>query len=164
MIRITTLLFLIALLGFGCQQTAPPEEQPAAATAPAPTANVTTLPAYPLDSIKYLFDKTDYIDYVFYHENFSLNQSEKPAIQSSIAGISPEAVGLNPICKPIGRIFFQIAGVNAAEADIYLQDECVAYVFMRDNRPAYANKMTQQLLQFYVNIFAQVQQGKPQGQ
>ena len=134
---------------------------PAAPPAPADAAKI--YEPIPVDRLEYLFYNCDYIDYVFYQTNFSLSQSEKEAIQATLVAIGADAPVIDPSCQPIGRIFFQVDGQNAEEADIYLSSQqCLYYIWMEDGKPAYANVMTEQAVKFYANVFQQVQQGAPQ--
>jgi hypothetical protein len=116
----------------------------------------------PVERLENLFYNCDYIDYLFYQTNFSMSQSDQAAIQTTLAAIGAEAPTVYPECQAIGRIFFQIEGQNAAEADIYLSQQCMYYVWMENGKPAYANLMTENAVKFYANIFQQVQQGPPQ--
>ncbi len=134
------------------------------------TAN--TLPGYPQEKVKILFDSCDYVDVIFYYESFSINQSNPKDIRGMLNYVSttvPQT--LNAGCQPVGRIFFQIQGRNAAEADIFFRQECLYFLFYEDGKYAYANNLTPSGVNFFSNIFAQVnaqkkaaQQNMQQGQ
>ena len=109
--------------------------------------------------LPFLKRKQALFDFVFYTEAFSISQSEKPSIQSSFAHISGEQAMLNPDCKPIGRIFYQIEGVNRFEAEFFLSQDCIYYLFYQNGKKMYASKMTQQGFNFFANIYKQI--GKP---
>lgn len=130
-------------------------------TAPeASTAPATAPPAYEsidISRLEYLFANATYMDATFYDLPVSINQSELPQIQSTLATISTEPMPINPACKPLGHIWFQVNGKNIEEADIYFQAECVGYVWYENGKPAYSNKMTQDGLNFYSNILQSVQ-------
>jgi hypothetical protein len=140
------------------QATTPP---PPAATAPAPPAAAAAeaptspYPSISAEKMKYLYDNCDYVDFVFYSTNFSMSQDQKPAIQTTLSGVSTTPARVVASCKPIGRIFFQVDGQNAAEADIFLGGPCLYYLFLEDGNYVAGNQMTQGAMEFYQKVFAQ---------
>lgn len=166
--KITTysaLLFTVASLLFaGCSgstteksATTPP---PATTTPTAPETAAAETPTTPYPSItadkmKYLYDNCDYIDFVFYSTNFSMSQDQKPAIQTTLSGVSTTPARVVASCKPIGRIFFQVDGQSAAEADIFFGGPCLYYLFLEDGNYVAGNQLTQGALEFYQKVFAQ---------
>lgn len=162
--RFPYFLLALSLLFAACQGTATDssqEEQTGTeeqAQTSAPTATAT--PQYPSvaeEKMKMLWDKCDYVDFVFYATNFSMSQNQQPAIRTTLQGISTLVPTINPSCQPIGRIFFQIEGVNEAEADIFIGQDCLYYLWLENGQYTYANMMTEKGVEFYQNIFAQVQ-------
>lgn len=127
-----------------------------AATAPAASHPV-LYPSVAPETVKMLWDKCDYIDFVFYYLNFSMSQKEPQSIKGTIAHISADVPGIDPNCKPIGRLFFQSEGKNVLEADIFYSNGCAYYIFYEDGKYAYANKMMPAGAQFFDNIFKQVE-------
>jgi hypothetical protein len=115
-------------------------------------------PSLPLDTLVALYNECDFIDYVFYYTNFSVSQSEKKDIQTAIRYISEEVPLINAGCKPQGRLFFQVDGENRLEADLYFAPECTYYIFYKEGKPAFANKLMPGGIQFYNNIFNSIQQ------
>jgi len=123
------------------------------------------LPSIPPASMNQLFNEGTYIDYIFYNLPFSISQDDKPSIHSNLGLISRERLGGIPQdCKPIGREFFHIGGTIAYEADIYFQDGCYGYVFLKDKKPVYANKVSEAGMKFYTNIINQASQFQNQAQ
>ncbi len=116
----------------------------------------------PFETISYVFENCDYVDYVFYNTNFSISQNEKASIQGAIAQISKTPATLDPNCKAIGRVFYQIDGKNHLEADLYFQEGCYYYVFLENNKPKYANVMTDEGIAYFKNIMARAQSVQPQ--
>ena len=154
-------LFLSAACLLQCQPSGASEaDQSEQETTTATTENTgqATYPSISSETMKMLWDSCDYIDYIFYNTNFSMSQNQRPAIQASIAGISTTPALIKPTCQAVGRIFFQVEGVNAMEADIFLGPDCFYYVFLENGQYAYANMMTEEGRGFYANIFNQVQQ------
>jgi len=130
---------------------------PATKPAAAPVQMKPAYPSIPMDKAQHLFDNCDYIDYVFYTTNFSVSQKEKASIQTAMTYLSADVPqGLNPNCKAIGRVFYQIDGENVAEADFYFQEGCHYYVFLENGKPTYSNMMTPQGIAYFNNLFAQV--------
>ena len=125
-----------------------------AASQPYPSIDVTRL--------EYLFVNATYMDATFYDIPVSINQSELSQVQSTLGTISTEPMRIEPECKAVGHIWFQVNGKNIEEADIYFQAECAGYVWYEDGKPAYSNKMTQAGLNFYGNITQSVQENIPQ--
>lgn len=134
--------------------TPPPPAATDNTTAEAPTS---PYPSISAEKMKYLFDNCDYIDYIFYTTNFSMSQDQKPAIQTTLSGVSTTPARVVSSCKPIGRIFFQVDGQNAAEADIFFGGPCLYYLFLENGTYVAGNQLTQGAMDFYTKIFAQVQ-------
>jgi len=111
-------------------------------------------PSVPLDTLAMLYEQCDYIDYVFYYTNFSVNQSDPQAIRSAISHIAEEVPVIKPSCQPAGRLFYQVKGENRLVADLYFNQEsgCVYYIFLEDGKPAYANKMMPAGINFMNNL------------
>ena len=173
MSRIISILCCCAFL-FACQSSSQNSEatENAEASAPAETpkpadtatqATAESLPSLPIELLKDLWETCDYVDYVFYYFNFSMSQDEQASIRSTLRQISEEQAVLNPNCKAIGRLFYQVEGENVLEADLHLSNECAYFLFYKDGKKAYANKLTAEGLKFYQNIFNQVQKNS-QGQ
>lgn len=166
--RILPIIIGIGLIA-GCQSKGKQEtttNAPAAPATPAPVAGAESYPSLPVDTLKMLWEKCDYIDFIPYEFSFTMSQNEKSAIQSMLGHIATEVPVINPACQPMGRIFYQVDGKNALEADLYIGDECIYYIFYEKGKKAYANKLTDQGIQFFRSIFSQAIEGlkKQQGQ
>lgn len=121
------------------------------------------LPSFPQVEMERLFREATFIDYIFYDLPFSISQDNQPSIHANLKLISSGALDNLPInCKPIGREFFQINGEIVHEADLYFSDGCYGYVFLKDEKPIYANKLTEGGMKFYNNIVNQSDQIKNQ--
>ena len=121
-----------------------------------PAATVATYPSITAEKMKYLYDNCDYIDFVFYNLDFSMSQDQRPAIIQTLRGVSTTPGRIDASCQPIGRVFFQVEGVNAVEADLFFGGVCLYYIFFEDGQYAYSNQMTQESAGFYQKIFTQV--------
>lgn len=127
-------------------------------TAATTTAAVPQYPPIPVEKLEYLFDNATYMDATFYQVPVSINQNTLDQIRSSLVLVGAEAPTINPSCQPIGHIWYQVNGVNVEEADIYLGDRCTYYVWYENGKPAYANGLTAEGLEFYYNIMRSVQE------
>ena len=117
------------------------------------------LPSLPQAEMKRLFDEATYVDYIFYTLPFSISQDNKASIHANLNMISPEKMnGISKSCKPIGREFFHIEGEIVYEADLYFSDGCFGYIFLKDEKPVYANKLSSEGGQFYSNLIKQSNQ------
>ncbi len=129
----------------------------------APAATTASYPSIPVERLEYLWNNATYMDVVFYELPVSMNQSTLESIRSTLAHIAEEVPAIPPNCKSIGRIFFQVGQQNVESAEIYFQPGCTFYLWLENDKPAYANQMTEDGVAFYNNIFKSVQsQGAPQ--
>ncbi|NNF35138.1 MAG: hypothetical protein HKN68_13575 [Saprospiraceae bacterium] len=114
------------------------------------------LPVMPLQQQSYLFDNVQLIDYIFHDLPFSLSQSERPSIQTKIAGIGREPV-MNNNCKSIARVFYQVEGEIIIEADLFFAPpDCHYYLFYEEGKAVYANQMAPSSIQFYSQFLNQM--------
>jgi hypothetical protein len=142
-IRILFLLFSAVLLTNACKKggetkadTAAPASAPAA---PAPTAQ---LPSIPLSLLENVFMNATQVDYIFYYYPFTVSLTEKPSIQSSVRHIAEAPASQKPECKPAGRVTYQIQGDIVLEGDFYFSNGCTYFVFYENQQQKYANMMT----------------------
>lgn len=129
------------------------------AAAPSGMKNSVALQSIPKSTIMGLWNNCTYIDYIFHDLPFSMSQDEKESIQANLNYISSEVQAYIPNnCKPIARQMFHVGGDIVLEADVYLSDVCQFYVFVEDEKPAYANKMSPSALQFFSTMFSKAGQ------
>lgn len=152
MIRFFILSFLALVLMTHCKNNSVPSQKTSVAT---PSPPVVTLPSIPLDTMQMLWEKCDYVDYLFYQLPISMSLNEQTSIRYSLRQVAAEPAPLKPECKPIGRIFFQVKGENAAEADIYFSPGCTYFVFYENGKKTYSNYMTQEGIQYLNNQLMQ---------
>lgn len=151
---ISALIVLSVACTTGCQNN--PADPP-----PPPPSDSRTYPSISVDRLEYLWNNATYMDVVFYELPVSLNQSTPDQIRTTIAHIGENVPSINPNCKPVGRIFFQVQGKNVEQADIYFQNGCTFYLWLdADGKATHANQFTQAGIDFYNNIYAQVEQMK----
>lgn len=139
-----------------------PEKDTTETDAPAAAAPVVgQYPSIPVKRLEYLFENATYMDATFYNLPVSINQSELPQIQSTLASIAQATMPLEAGCVAIGHIWFQVDGKNIEEADIFYNENCLGYLWYEDGKPAYSNMMTEAGYKFYATIFAQVPNQAP---
>ncbi|MCR9285921.1 MAG: hypothetical protein NXI23_00880 [Bacteroidetes bacterium] len=134
-------IFLILIMSFSCQNDSQ-ESSNKDVQANQPSAATAALPGLPLETIQYLWENCDYIDFLFYELPISMSLNEKSSIQYALRHISADAARLDPNCRAIGRVFYQVKGENFLEADIFFQQGCTYFKFLKDNKPVFANYMT----------------------
>ena len=137
-------------------------EKPKKEIQQAPSPSGAQLPSVTVEIMRKIFNESDYADFVFYNTNFSMSMDKKQSIQSTLRHIAESVPAINPSCKAIGRVFYQIEGENYIDADIFFEDNCKYYVFYVDGKKTYSNQMTPDGINHYNNIFSQL--GNPQGQ
>ncbi|GJM36245.1 MAG: hypothetical protein DHS20C18_52460 [Saprospiraceae bacterium] len=159
--RLLLPLFLLFLMACNTETSTndqqPDTSQPAAVNT-APVA-AKAYPIVPKDTIALLWEKCDFIDVVFYYEDFSLSQHTQHDIRGSLGHISDQAAPVPAACKPIGRIFYQVDGENRLEADLFFTEGCRFLLFYENNQPTYANALSPDGINFFNNVFAKVKGG-----
>jgi hypothetical protein len=120
-------------------------------TTPPPPPLAATLPSIPLETMQMLWEKCDYVDYLFYELPISMSLNEQTSIRYALRQVAADPAPLKPECKPIGRVFFQVKGENAAEADIFFTTGCTYFVFYVDGKKTYSNYMTEEGIQHLNN-------------
>ena len=110
----------------------------------------------PKEQVEVIINRCSHIDFNFTELSFSMNQSEKNAIIADMSYISPESVDAIPkTCRPMARKVYYGHGKVLLEADIYFNQECLYFVFIKDEKPIYANRMNQTGVTFYTNVLNQ---------
>jgi len=118
--------------------------------------NTVALESIPTETMKDLFENCTLIDYIFHDLPFSMSQDEKQSIQANLGYVATEPVAFIPADqKPIARMFYQKAGDIVLEADLYFSDNSHFFVFVENEKPKYANRMTQQGVDFLQKMFDQ---------
>lgn len=135
--------FLIPIFAFGCKHE---KNLPK-------VAEQSKLSPIPQSFKAKLLAEADYIDYIYHHLNISASIEDKPNIDININFISEEGIPEIPTnCKPIGRKFINAKGETLATVDVYFSAGCEFYVFVENNKPIYANKISPEGIVFYQRI------------
>ena len=110
----------------------------------------------PQEIIMDIWNNADLLDYIFLDFPFSMSQDQQASIRTNVSYIGREAQSVIPEgCKPMARQFFGKQGNIFLEADIYFNDNCRFYVFFIDGKATYANKMSQEGVQFFNTMISQ---------
>ncbi len=128
------------------------------ATSETPAAAKATFPTPPSSYLQDIYDRVDYIDFVFDKTNFSISVSDPNDAKGNVRYLSQDAVAdIN--CTPyMGRMYFSSEGVEIAVAQMHYSDNCKYFIFTdKYQRPKYACLMSAAALAFFENIFKQVQ-------
>lgn len=153
-------IIYLALFTFTCIACKSETNKQTQDAATSMTTQKATLAPISRNEIINMYETIDYIDYIFFNWDFSMNQSEPNAVKAAVTFISDVApTSIPDDCKAVGRMVFQSKGEIIKEADLYYSDNCYFYSFVNeDNRPAYQNAMTDQGISFYQKMFAQALQ------
>ncbi len=116
----------------------------------------------PAERLAVLSEECDYIDFLFYHHDFSMSQNHRQSIRTTVAGISSSPANIKSSCKADGRIYFMAEGETLVEAEIFLDPDCAYYIFFENGERTHANQMTEDGLNFYTNVFQQAEQTRGQ--
>jgi len=148
------LIFICAII-LACGNTNTSDH---ATSTPEPAADVSpsaALPSIPVEELQQLFLESDYVDYIFYELPISMSYDNKQAIQSALRWVSENADVPTSGCKALGRMIFQKEGNQIAEAELYVSDSCGHYIWYKDGKKAYSNKMTNTGHGHYMGIINQ---------
>ncbi len=116
-------------------------------------AKTTRTPRFPADQLTALLDSCDYVDLVFYELDFSMSMSDPRGVKYALAFIGQTSAIRADTCEAIGRMFYQIRGRNAAEADIFFSEGCTYLEFYEGGRVVYANAFSEAGLDFFNGQF-----------
>lgn len=163
MIRYLTFFFACCLLLTSCTNSSSTEnktENKPTVTNPSNATNA-KYPIKTLASLQELYRQCTFIDFSFYELPVSMSFDNSASIQQILRLLSMDAPNITATCKPTGRAFFQRDGEDIAEAEFYLTEGCYYFVFFENNKPAYANLLTEEGITWYKNslsrAFQQVQ-------
>ena len=106
--------------------------------------------------IEELWNTCTGVDYIYYNFNFSMNRAAQNDVRNSLIHISNTPALIRPECKPIGRIMFKDDDGIKLEADMFFSKNCTYFVFMEDNKPKYANFMSDEGIKFFNNVFTKM--------
>lgn len=140
-IRVLQIFILFSLVAVACsdgnRQEETATEQPASA------------PALPEQRIAQMRANVDLIDFIFYKLPMSMTQNDQPSIQQTLSFIGDPVPAGSIGCASIARVGFMSNGEIIEEAEMHLSDDCAAFVFLENGKPAYAHSMSQNGVAFF---------------
>ncbi len=147
-------MLLVLSLVMACQT----KEKPKGQNTPAqvgPATQAVPYPPVPDDYLANIVKNGDHLDIVFYKYPISLSRDGNPDIIQELGRITDQSPQAAANCQPDGRIFYNGNGITVAEADLYIQPDCYYVVFYEKGKPAYANGLTADAIQFYDKLTKQ---------
>ncbi len=146
-------LFLLCGLLFSCNSEKVTEKKaPAKDTAAAPAPPTSYYPFLPLEEGQMLARKVDYIDYLFYQLPVSMSFHDPASVRSALTYVGNQPAPKDSNCKSIGRVSFQSDGEIIMEAEMHFSNGCAHYVFLKDNKPTYGNRMSAGGVKFFTDL------------
>lgn len=120
------------------------------------------LPPAPESFIFEMYEKVDYIDYLFRNTNFSVSQGEKEAVQSIISTLSPSSPkAYNPSCKSPIRMTYLSQGEIFVETEMYMTEGCLFVEYYIDNVKTYHNNYSEEGFNFLIGLINQAKTSAP---
>lgn len=149
-------LFPILLSLYSCSDnsnnsttTAPPP--PTVESKAIPELKPLPYPSIPDELAQDLYNRCDFVDYIFYDPTLpmSISLNEVGSIRSTFSHFLRDPAMSNGTCKATGRVMFQHQGEYITEADFYITNSCTYFIFMVDQKPTYANAMSDEGIKFF---------------
>ncbi len=106
----------------------------------------------PSDSLQFFYANTDEIDLIAYDAPLSMNFAKANSVRYILQLINSKPVLLSDDCKPNGHLVFTGQGDVLGEADLYFHDGCKAVAFMKNNKIAYVNELSQVGIDFFMRF------------
>lgn len=108
-----------------------------------------------LQQIMALSEQADFVDFLFYHMDVSVSQSDKASISQTVNFFArqPRPVTMN--CPAIGRVSFQSGGKIIREADIhFLGTGCGYFTIIENKKPVGTNLISEAGLKFFETLIS----------
>ncbi len=84
--------------------------------------------------------------------NVSMSFDNPEAVNIILSFITDEKGELSSGCQPEGRLVFQRNGEITHDIDLYYQNNCNAFAFMKDNAIIACNKISSEGIEFFKNF------------
>lgn len=126
------------------------------------TEETTSAPALPDQRIAQMRSSVDLIDFIFYKLPMSMTQNDQPSIQQTLSFIREPVPAGSIGCASIARVSFMSNGEIIEEAEMHLSDDCAAFVFLENGKPAYAHNMSQNGVAFFGSMVNNAMQQRNQ--
>lgn len=110
------------------------------------------------ETMNMLWEKCTQIDYIFYTLPYSISTNSNAESRQLLRHISTDAAQMLPNCKAIATIVYNGNGEKLLEAALYLSESPCSYiVFYENQKPKYANYLTQEGIDYMRQLFNSVQ-------
>ena len=117
--------------------------------------SVNELPPIPASEFQDIFTNSNYVDYSFYNQPFSMSYDNQTSIRSVLKWVGEDAPTNISNCVPLCRMIFLKDGNIMIEAEIYISAGCAHYIWYVDNQKKYSNVMAAKGKQHYTQIVNQ---------
>jgi hypothetical protein len=149
MYRILIVLSFVAFMGCKDNSTAKVEQTPAESSTesstettstetvtPPPANSFASLPLFPQEKAKILFEQCDYLGMIFHtYSGKSMNVQDADKAKGLMANLLTLRVPENPVCRnAFAYISFTGQGKTLAEADVFFETGCTYLVFRENNQ------------------------------
>ncbi len=149
------ILWIICIaLGTACSNNSSETNSPSSNT-----HSLEQLPALPKERIIDLYNRVDDIDIQF-EQGFSTS-AKGEGTKTNIQYILAEQANRVP-CTATAFLFIKSQGEEIAQIEAYIGEGCSYFVIYENGKPAYANGMHPQGVQFFNNFLNNVQAVPPQ--
>lgn len=153
------LIVIISLIVWmGCKNEASDKKATQKATADKEvqkTAEVASYPPLSADIFRTLVDSLTYLDIIIYHSDFSMSIDNRPGLEAFLSTFDTQQPDIKETCQPIGRIFLEHKGKELLQADLVYQNACTYYIFYKNGKKQYANKMNDNGIKYFNQVFQQ---------
>lgn len=130
---------------------------PPPAPTPATSSPITSaVPAKPLAEIEQLLVNSEKVDYILYNYSFSLNITQKSEVAKHVAMIWDQPVDNVDCTTAFGKVEFYDKDMNVLEeAQVHFGNNCAYYLFYKDGKKQFANKMHNNGINFFNSVIQQ---------
>lgn len=149
------LFVLILFAACGEQETASSATEPGTEVK-SETSYLPDLPAMIGEDFNWFVVNCTSIDYIMSKPDFSMSVSGQQDVRGDLGGISQNPVRRPSSCKSIGMIFYKSGADRMFEADLFADENCQYIVFKKDNKELFANALSAEGYQRFVNILNQI--------
>ncbi|MBK7425926.1 MAG: hypothetical protein IPI60_02250 [Saprospiraceae bacterium] len=153
-------LFLLLSLLFAFLSCSDPKAEPASAEPAAPVQTqenyLPDLPAMTGEDFNWFVVNCTGIDYIMSSPDFSMSVSGQNDVRGDLGGISQNPVRRPKSCKSIGIIIYKSGSDRMFLGDLYADENCQYIVFRKDDKELYANALSAEGYQRFVNVFNQL--------
>jgi hypothetical protein len=152
---ILLLSVVFTFLSCSDQKTEPASAEPAA---PVKTEvnYLPDLPAMTGEDFNWFVVNCTGIDYIMSSPDFSMSVNGQQDVRVDLGGISQNPVRRPNNCKSIGLVIYKSGSDQMFVGDLFADENCQYIVFKKDNKELYANALSAEGYQRFVNVYDQL--------